>query len=152
MRRFNVTGLCVPSEDYMVDISGKLEKIRELIDDGCYFTINRARQYGKTTTLNMIQKTLPAEYICARISFEGLGEESFASPEVFCPTILRQISKALEFTGSAREYTVGWLNNNATNFELLSDHITRMCSGKKLVLIIDEVDRTRGHVWISKEF
>ena len=42
MRRFNVTGLCVPSTDYMVDISGKLEKIRELVDDGCYFNINRA--------------------------------------------------------------------------------------------------------------
>ena len=32
MRRFNVTGLCVPEEDYMVDISGKIEQIRKLVD------------------------------------------------------------------------------------------------------------------------
>jgi hypothetical protein len=50
MRRFNVAGHCVQLNDYMVDISGKLEKIMRLIDDGSYFTINRARQYGKTTT------------------------------------------------------------------------------------------------------
>lgn len=46
MRKFNVTGVCVPEKDYMVDISGKLEQIMKLIADGCYFTMNRARQYG----------------------------------------------------------------------------------------------------------
>ena len=55
MRRFNVTGVFVPSKDYMVDIGGKLVKIMKFIEDGCYFTINRARRYGKTTTLSMIQ-------------------------------------------------------------------------------------------------
>ena len=35
MRRFNVTGLCVPEEDYMVDISGKIEQIKKLVDDRC---------------------------------------------------------------------------------------------------------------------
>jgi len=28
-RRFNVTGLCIPEEDYMVDISGKIAQIRK---------------------------------------------------------------------------------------------------------------------------
>jgi hypothetical protein len=40
MRRFNVTGICVPDESYMVDISGKLAQIRELVDSRRYFTIN----------------------------------------------------------------------------------------------------------------
>lgn len=45
-KRFNITGLCVPEKHYMVDISSRLEEIRELIDEGAYFSINRARQYG----------------------------------------------------------------------------------------------------------
>jgi len=37
MRRFNVSGLCVPEEDYMVDISGKLEQIIKLMMLFCSF-------------------------------------------------------------------------------------------------------------------
>ena len=51
MNRFNTTAVCIPSKHYMVDISDKVEQIKKLVDDGKYFTINRARQYGKTTTL-----------------------------------------------------------------------------------------------------
>jgi hypothetical protein len=36
MRSFNITGLCVPKEDYMVDISDKLDKIIALIDKKSY--------------------------------------------------------------------------------------------------------------------
>ena len=49
MRRFNVTGTCVGTEHYMVDISAKLDEIEKLVDGRHYFTINRARQYGKTS-------------------------------------------------------------------------------------------------------
>ena len=34
MKKFNVTGTCIPDRHYMVDITGKLEKIKALIDDG----------------------------------------------------------------------------------------------------------------------
>lgn len=44
-RRFNVTGSCNPKLHYMVDIRGRLKKIRELIDNGSYFTINRASHH-----------------------------------------------------------------------------------------------------------
>ncbi|MCL1982806.1 MAG: AAA-like domain-containing protein, partial [Clostridiales bacterium] len=145
MRRFNVTGLCIPEEDYMVDISGKLKQIMELIDGGSYFTINRARQYGKTTTLSMIQRTLPEEYICARISFERLGNESFASPEVFCQELIGLVQSALEFSEVSDEYKVGWVDEHVTTFSKLSKHITKMCKGKKLVLMIDEVDKTSNN-------
>ena len=50
MKRFNVTGTCVGHKHYMADISAKLDEIEKLVDDEHYFTINRARQYGKTTT------------------------------------------------------------------------------------------------------
>ena len=58
MREFNVTGICVPNMHYMVDISEKVEKIFNLVEGGKYFTINRGRQYGKTTTIGMLEKRL----------------------------------------------------------------------------------------------
>jgi hypothetical protein len=145
MRKFNVTGVCVPGKHYMADISEKLKKIREFIYGECYFTINRARQYGKTTTLNMIQQTLPAEYICASISFEGLGDETFVSQEAFCPTFVGQVAKALKFTPVSKEYSDKWADCGITDFNNLSEHIADMCKGNKIVLMIDEVDKTSNN-------
>ena len=51
MKTFTTTGVCTRERNYMVDIIDRLEKIKTMIDAGDYFTINRARQYGKTTTL-----------------------------------------------------------------------------------------------------
>lgn len=55
-KRFNTTGVCVSRKHYMVDISNKLKEIEELIDNEFYFTMNRPRQYGKTTTLNGLKQ------------------------------------------------------------------------------------------------
>jgi hypothetical protein len=126
----------------MVDISGKLEQIMKLIDGGCYFTINRARQYGKTTTLSRLQKTLPGEYTCVRLSFEGLGDESFASPEAFCHVFMKLVRDMLEFTDVSDEYRNDWFDSQVVSFDDLKRHIKKMCKNKKLVLMIDETDKT----------
>jgi hypothetical protein len=51
MKKFNITGTCIPEKHYMVDISSKLDEITKLIENDEYFTVNKSRQYGKTTTL-----------------------------------------------------------------------------------------------------
>ncbi|MDO4547773.1 MAG: ATP-binding protein, partial [Clostridia bacterium] len=52
---FNITGPCVPDLHYMVDTGKKIDEIiKDYVDAGEYFTINRARQYGKTTTLELL--------------------------------------------------------------------------------------------------
>lgn len=76
-KRFNVTGLCLPDRHYIADISERLEEMKTYVDEGDYFTVNRARQYGKTTTLNALKRRLKAEYTVFLISFEGIGEEVF---------------------------------------------------------------------------
>ena len=48
---FNVNGSCNPQIHYMIDLSERLSEIKKMVDAGEYFTINRARQYGKTTLL-----------------------------------------------------------------------------------------------------
>ena len=78
MKRFNVTGLCVKEKHYMVDISKKINEIMKLVDEGYYFTINRARQYGKTTTLYEMEKRLQnPDSICISMSFESDSETMF---------------------------------------------------------------------------
>ncbi|MCD7816034.1 MAG: hypothetical protein LUH12_04890, partial [Bacteroides sp.] len=59
---FNVNGLCRPEKHYMVDLSSRLEQIKEMVDNGDYFTINRGRQYGKTTMLNALAEYLRNDY------------------------------------------------------------------------------------------
>jgi len=142
MRKFNVTGVCVPTKDYMVDISGKLEQIMRLIDDGCYFTINRARQYGKTTTLSRIQNTLAPDYLCARISFQGVSGKSFETEERFCKMFLDLVYDSLQFSSAAEEYIEEWPDPAIIDFNKLNRHLTKLCKYKKVVLLIDEVDQT----------
>ncbi len=73
-KRFNDTGLCIPYRHYMVDTSAKLKQIIQLTERGEYFTINRPRQFGKTTTLFLLAKQLNQldDYVALRISFEEI--------------------------------------------------------------------------------
>lgn len=60
-KKFNTAGLCIPQYHYMADVSNKINHIiREYIEEEEYFTINRARQYGKTTILYLLQESLKA--------------------------------------------------------------------------------------------
>ncbi len=66
MKKFNTTAVCIPSKHYMVDLSKRVEEIKKLVDAGKYFTINRARQYGKTrdqTRTDVIVDYLGQRYI-----------------------------------------------------------------------------------------
>ena len=143
MRTFCTTGLCVPERNYMADISEKLNQIYKMIDNGHYFTINRARQYGKTTALTALQRKLHNEYICVYISFEGLGDESFESSQVFCDAFMSLIQDELPHTSAAAEkgYVQAWHDPSVKEFRQLSRHISKMCENSKLVLMIDEVDK-----------
>ena len=62
MREFNSTGLCVPERHYMVDISDRVAQMRAMVERGDYFCINRARQYGKTTTLVALERVLSGDF------------------------------------------------------------------------------------------
>ena len=145
MRRFNVAGLCIANKHYMVDTSKKLAEIKAMVDYGSYFTINRARQYGKTTTLHQLEETLNDEYTVASISFEGVDDEDFQSPEAFCRMFLELIYDSLKFTYPPSEYIESWPADGISNFRELGKHITKMCKDKKVILMIDEVDKTSNN-------
>ncbi|WP_204814772.1 hypothetical protein, partial [Olsenella uli] len=47
-------GTCFKKYHYMADVSKKLGQSFDLIEKWKYFIINRPRQYGKTTTMNIL--------------------------------------------------------------------------------------------------
>lgn len=67
---FNTSADCKPNLHYMVNIEQKLGKIKQMVDKGQYFTINKARQYGKTTTLKALGKLLTKDYTVVSIDFQ----------------------------------------------------------------------------------
>ena len=68
---FNVTGNCNPKMAYMVDLTSRLKAIKKMVDAGQYITINRARQYGKTTTLIALEQYLSDEYYVLNMDFQS---------------------------------------------------------------------------------
>ena len=93
-KRFNITGLCDPAKHYMVDTSAKIDQIiREHIEPGDYFVINRARQYGKTTTLALLERRLEDLYLVIRISFERFGSKVFQNESFFIHTFIKTCTR-----------------------------------------------------------
>ena len=82
-RTFSVTRSCNPQRHFLVDLSGKVARVRKLIEQGDYFAINRPRQYGKTTMLFELLRRLSAGYLVLPPSFEGIGGDPFESEEIF---------------------------------------------------------------------
>ena len=143
-KRFNTTGSCNPEWHYMVDTSAKLAKIEEYIDDGLYFTINRARQFGKTTTLKALYRRLLDRYHVIPISFE-VGGVVNDKVEDFCRNFEFKMSKAGGMTSEQSDF---WLNKDkSTSLEELSLKITTYCKlqSKPVLLLIDEVDKSTNN-------
>ncbi|SFD42910.1 GxxExxY protein [Clostridium uliginosum] len=146
-RRFNSTGVCVPRKHYMVDITDKLKEIRELIDNEFYFTINKPRQYGKTTTLNELEKLLNEEYLVISISFEGIGDSTFEEEKDFCNKFLKIMITSLRFSDKEESERLLGLSQNVNDFENTSEVITKFIeeASKEVVLFIDEVDKSSNN-------
>ena len=81
-RTFNTDGYCDLKYNYMVDLTGRLEKIKQMVDEEKYFTVNKARQYGKTTILNALADDLREEYCVLSLDFQGISTMEY-SDEVF---------------------------------------------------------------------
>ena len=151
-KTFNTTAVCIPEQHYMVNIDKRLNEIKKLIDNGKYFTINRARQYGKTTTLIALKHFLEKEYYVVLIDFQSFGSADFESENVFAlsfansflrffkktkPSMTEELQNILEELRSIIKKRTPYFSLKLL-FEKLSD-ICEICD-KPVVLMIDEVD------------
>lgn len=145
-RRFHTAGVCIPKLHYMVDINASVDQIiNEYIDNGEYFTINRARQFGKTTTLEQLSARLKQDYVVAYISFES-ADDCFVSLYTFAQGFSNKVAVALEEAAISREDAEIWEEPipRELPMDALSRKITRFCRtcGRNVILIIDEVDKS----------
>lgn len=132
----------------MVDITNKLNQIIKMVDDGRYFTINRARQYGKTTMLSAITRALKDRYYVIKLSFES-SDDIFTSLEAFCSSICEDFYDILSLTDIDSKI----LNvlepklNSQLPLRDFSRRITKVCklADKPIILLIDEVDKNSNN-------
>lgn len=143
-KRFNVTGSCNPEMHYMVDTDKRFKAVEDLIDTGAYFTINRARQYGKTTMLQTIRRRLSDRYLVIKTSFEGVGDDAFNSIPEFVNTFCGLMVRFMKDVGIEASVWNVFDRKDLSSLDELSDVITVFCqnSPKPVVLLIDEVDKS----------
>jgi AAA-like domain/PD-(D/E)XK nuclease superfamily len=147
-KKFNITGLCFPKDHYMADTSKKLEKTYQMVVSGDYFVINRPRQYGKTTMLyNLTQLMQQYDYIALNMSFEGIGDTPFSNETAFSQRFIALMAKCAAFTAPK---LVDFLEDKAKIATTLNDvakTVTEFVvkSKKKVVLLIDEVDKSSNN-------
>lgn len=146
-KRFNTTGNCVPKKHYMVNIDDKLKAIENMVNMGDYFTINRPRQFGKTTTLDMLEKKLEKKFLTISISLEGIGDTVFKEEKSFSNIFLELMERSLEFQDEKEARRLKGLCDDITNLNDVSKVITKFIkeSTREVILIIDEVDKSSNN-------
>ncbi|WP_160690354.1 AAA family ATPase [Clostridium sp. C2-6-12] len=146
-RRFNTTGVCIPHLHYMVDITNKITQIKSMVYRGDYFVINRPRQYGKTTTMYMLEQELKDEYLVLSISFEGLGDLIFEEEKTFSKTILKIFGDSIQLNYEEYSSKLYEMSEEISDLNAVSKAITNFCKivNKEIVLFIDEVDKSSNN-------
>lgn len=129
----------------MVDTSDKIYQIIKLIEKGKYFTINRPRQYGKSTCLESIERQLSSsEYLVIFTTFESMSDIDFLDEKNFIRELSRQFNKV--FKKNKQQQLMDFIekNKNIETFGQLDDFISEMVEliGRPIVLLIDEVDKS----------
>ena len=150
---FNVAAVCKPQKHYMVDISDRLEQMKKMVDAGQYFTINRARQYGKTTALKALAKYLEKDYVIASLDFQRMSRSDFQDETSFVMAFARELLSVIAWREDVpeeiQEKLEAFSEGNANNkvLPVLFRYFNQWCreSKKGVVLIIDEVDHASNN-------
>ena len=154
MKQFNTTAICIPSKHYMVDLTERVREIKKLVDEGKYFTINRARQYGKTTTLNALEYGLKEDYDVFSIDFQDITGAEYVDESEFVKGL------AGVFCDSKDNMETPLSNECYDLFRALADQekdaklsdifriFDKLCkeAEKPVVWIIDEVDTATNNI------
>jgi len=145
MKRFNTTGLCVPHKHYMVNIDERVQQIRAMVDRGDYFSINRGRQYGKTTTLVALERALSDDYGVISLDFQAISTVGFSTEGRFVTALSRILwRKRARFNMPAKIQedikALSRADEDKASLDQLFFVLSDWCdeSDKPLVLIIDE--------------
>ncbi len=137
----------------MVNLEQRLAQVKILVDEGKYFTINRARQFGKTTTLHALSEYLNHDYFVVSMDFQmQMSNAKFRSENRFSLAFAKAFvnsfranpdSMGPEFESVIKEFATGY-TVNPEGYELveLFQALSVLCGRipREIVLMIDEVD------------
>ena len=153
-RYFNTEGQCEPSKHYMVRLDDRLGKIKRLfVDRGKYFIINRGRQYGKTTTLRLLERYLCKDYYVVSMDFQKIPTEDFSNAAAFAQVFSRRFIQSLrqEDMEKREELMKPLSGEEGSSAEWglveLFERMSKLCADadKPVVLMIDEVDSASNY-------
>ncbi len=149
---FNTTGPCNQQYHYMINLESRLKEIKQMIDRGQYFTINRARQYGKTTLLKSLCNYLNKDYIIISLDFQTLSHTDFESEQAFVSSFSNELLfRSLKIKNIPENIIKNFnklaKNKNSATLRFLFQSFQLWCnnSGKPIILLIDEVDTASNH-------
>lgn len=145
---FNTEADCKPNLHYMVDITSRLAAFGSMVDEGKYFTINRGRQYGKTTTLRSLTNFLKDKYLVVSLDFQDMDSSDFSSveyfAEAFADLFYRKVRLSNCIPADLLEALKRFADGNVArpNLRKLFSLLKECCemSARPIVLLIDEVD------------
>lgn len=139
----------------MVNLSERLGQVKEMVDAGQYFTINRARQYGKTTMLKELAKVLKEDYVVASLDFQKMSYANFETEQAFVMAFAGELMDSVVNLPEETERKLdAFAEGNTGNLTLLALFrvINKWCSvsEKGVVLMIDEADSaTNNQVFLD---
>ena len=142
----------------MVNLEPRLYEIKKMIDAGKYFTINRARQYGKTTILRALSDYLRKEYSVLSLDFQRLSAADFSDEAAFVNGLAREVGRRISFmegVPAGIKEAMKELEEKRSyppKMAEIFDCFTQWCmhAEKPLVLLVDEVDTaTNNQVFLD---
>ena len=143
-RYFNITGSCNPQEHYMVNLDSRLAQIKKMVDARQYFTINKGRQYGKTTMLDALQEYLKQQYSVIFLDFQSqMSTAMFENEAIFANAFADAFIEAAMFSNQDALMNISKSQlDGITNLVDLFRKLSFICklNDKKIILMIDEVD------------
>ena len=155
MKKFNITGACVPEKHFMVDILSPVLDMVEHVYSNDYIVIDRPPKCGKTTMLKGLEKWLKQKYAVISINARHITPTGFESESNFCAEFIKLATKTHPVVKAHNDILSDkekncfdkWNDWNIRNLDSLSSHINEMCESEKTVLIIDDAD-----ISIKKEY
>ena len=128
----------------MVNLDSRLAQIKKMVDRGQYFSINKGRQYGKTTILKALREYLKNDYVVISMDFQFVSTSEFATENSFVKAFARLLWSRYhrempnEIEEQIKQMKLSLNYVEADLFVTLSEWCE--ISSKPIVLMIDEVD------------
>jgi len=145
---FNTTGPCVPVEHYMLPARERCPQVDGLIEGKQFFVIHAARQTGKTTLLNALERLLSAgdryhALYCSLESGQGLTD-----PEKGIPAVVDALESMIYYHPALKPHLPSRRGGCGT---VLKSFLSDLCSDadRPVVVFLDEADCLSGQTLIT---